>query len=344
MKLRFFLRCGLPVLALGLLLAAFQLRAWSWPGSSADVAQSGFQQIDLRWHDTQRTREVPALLFLPASRPAGKLPLVVFSHGIGSARDGYSYLGRFWARQGFASLHLQHVGSDRSLWEGDPRTVNARLTEGTGDTEAVNRALDLRFALDQLLSGPQGAQFDPARIVAAGHSYGANTTLLVAGARVVRAGRVVQLRDPRIGAAIVISAPPFYGEQDFDPILSDIRIPTLHITTMDDVIHIPGFESGVADRLKVFDAIGGFKVLAVYKHGSHNVFTELRYFDSLAVASAVKTATEDLSLAFLKRVLDPARSLAGLDELAGWGHAHRQLLADYVLPPAGGPERLLGSR
>ena len=42
------------------------------------------------------------------------VPLVVFSHGIGGSRLGYTWLGRNFARHGIASLHLQHVGSDRS--------------------------------------------------------------------------------------------------------------------------------------------------------------------------------------------------------------------------------------
>ena len=164
-----------------------------------------------------------------------------------------------------------------------------------------------------------------ARIVAAGHSYGANTTLMVAGARVVRDGQAIELRDPRVSAAIVISAPPFYGDDDFRPILAGITIPTLHVTTADDIIRIPGFGSGVEDRLKVFDAIGGaHKVLAVYRHGTHNVFTDHRYFDSREVSEDVKRATESLSLAFIDTVY--GTSTAGL---AQWRSGHRALLARY---------------
>ena len=126
-----------------------------------------------------------------------------------------------------------------------------------------------------------------------------------------------------MSAAIVISAPPFYGDADFRPILSGIDIPTLHVTSEDDVIHIPGYGSGVEDRLKVFDAIGGSKTLAVYKQGSHNVFTEKRYFDSLQVATQVKAATESLSLAFLQQVY------GGQQELPAWGRQHAGLYSQY---------------
>lgn len=313
---------------LSLLLLAPVLVAWSHVHTRGDAvveAQAGYRVQDLDWMDPARGRAVPVKLFWPDNARRGKVPLVVFSHGIGSARDGYTYLGRYWAKHGIASLHVQHVGSDRTLWEGNPFTLVSRFQHAAGDAEAIDRVRDQRFALDRVLAGEWGASIDPARIIAAGHSYGANTTLMSAGARVVRHGQAIQLRDPRIRAAIVISAPPFYGDQDFRPILSGITVPTLHVTTADDIIRIPGFGSGVHDRLKVFDAIGGaHKVLAVYRHGTHNVFTDHRYFDSREVSEDVKRATESLSLAFIDGTFEGSPV-----ELAQWRASHRALLARY---------------
>ena len=86
-----------------------------------------------------------------------------------------------------------------------------------------------------------------------------------------------------------------------------------------------GFGSGVDDRLKVFDAIGGaHKVLAVYRHGTHNVFTDHRYFDSREVSEQVKQATEALSLAFIDTAYGQSTA-----ELARWQSGHRALLARY---------------
>ena len=260
----------------GLVLAALVLGAtplWLLARASGEdlpnprqlAADAGrFTVADLEWNDETRARRVPARLFWPVSAQDGKVPLVVFSHGIGSSRDGYTYLGRYWARHGIASLHLQHVGSDRGLWRGDVFSLVSRFQHAASDQEAIARVRDLSFALDRILAGERGASIDRQRIVAAGHSYGANTTLLAAGARVVRGGRLLQFRDPRVRAAIMISAPPFYGETDFAPILSGIAIPTLHVTTTRDVIRIPGFGSGLQDRRRIFEATGGpFKALAV---------------------------------------------------------------------------------
>lgn len=323
-------RVAIPALVLLVLAAPLLIRATPMqdanPGTVAvDVlGDAAFSVQDVEWNDAARARRVPARLFLPAPVPGRQVPLIVFSHGIGSSRDGYGYLGRYWASHGIASLHLQHVGSDRSLWQGNVLGLLSRFQHAAGEPEAIARAQDFQFALDSLLEREYGERIARGRIVAAGHSYGANTTLMVAGARVERGGQMLQLRDPRVSAAIVISAPPFYGDADFRPILSGINIPTLHVTSEEDVIHIPGYGSGVEDRLKVFDAIGGAKTLAVYRQGSHNVFTEKRYFDSLQVATDVKAATESLSLAFLQQVY------AGHDELPAWGRQHAGLYSKYT--------------
>ncbi|MEZ5461056.1 alpha/beta hydrolase family protein [Dokdonella sp.] len=287
---------------------------------------AGYKVVNLAWMDAARSRRVPARLFWPVAAQSESVPLVIFSPGIGSSRDGYTYLGRYWAEHGIASLHLQHVGSDRSLWLGNPFSLISRFQSAASDAEAIARVKDARFALDRLLASRLGPHIALDQIAAAGHSYGANTTLLEAGATVTRNGEVLNFRDPRISAAILISAPPFYGEPDFRPILASITIPTLHITTEDDVIRIPGFNSGVSDREKIFDATGsGHKVLAIYNEGSHNVFTDRRYFDSKQVAEKVKADTRALSLTFLEQ------AGSGFPQLDSWPARHPGLIGKYVV-------------
>ena len=263
------------------------------------VERVSVQEFD--WFDAGRQRAVPVRLYLPADASLTQpLPLVVFSHGIGGSRRGYSYLGRHWASQGFASLHLQHVGSDRALWIGNPLALPTRLQAAAQDGEATARVRDLSFALDQLLASPLGARIDARRIVAAGHSYGANTTLLAAGAQVERDGRVLDLRDPRIQGAIVISAPPFYGEVLQQKVLGSIRVPSLHITATEDVIRVPGYYSPATDRVAVYEATGGpAKTLAVFEGGSHSIFTDRQGTGGALLNPQVKAATQALSTAFL---------------------------------------------
>ena len=271
------------------------------PGDAAS-----FTVNDLDWLDARRQRAVPVRLYLPvAASTLNPVPLIVFSHGIGGSRNGYSYLGRFWASQGYASLHLQHVGSDRALWSGNPFGVVGRLQAAAQDSEATARVQDLSFALDQVLAGEFAPRLDTGRVVAAGHSYGANTTLMAVGAQVQRAGRLIDLRDPRIKAAIVISAPPFYGETEVGAILGGIAVPSLHVTATEDTIQVPGYFSPAIDRVVVYEATGGpSKMLAVFTGGSHNIFSDRPTSGGAALNPQVKAATQALSLAFLKSVFD----------------------------------------
>jgi predicted dienelactone hydrolase len=287
---------------------------------AADVAWT-----DLDWRDDARDRAVPARLYLPAD--AGPLPLVVFSHGIGGSRAGYSYLARHFASHGIASLHVQHVGSDRSLWAGNPVTLIARLHGAAQESEAVNRARDLSFALDRLLAGPEGVRIDAGRIVAAGHSYGANTAMLATGAQVVRDGKPVALRDPRFKAVVLLSSPPFYGERDLAAVLGGVQVPSLHVTTTEDVIRIPGYESPASDRISVFEAMGGpRKTLAVFAGGSHSVFTDrLNTGGGGELNRRIKAATRDVALAFVRGVFEGG----GTSALREWGERNRDVVARW---------------
>jgi dienelactone hydrolase len=299
-------------------------------GAPADVAppaaSASYSTLDYDWLDSTRERRVPVRLYLPDAASADKpVPLIVFSHGIGGSRSGYSYLGRFWASQGYASLHLQHVGSDRNVWFGNPFEMLARLQGAAQETEAVARVRDLSFALDQVLHSELAPRLDSQRIVAAGHSYGANTTLLAAGARVQRNGGRLDLSDPRIKAAIVLSAPPFYGEASPQQILGPIRVPSLHVTATEDIIRIPGYYSGADDRVAVFDATGSVrKTLAVFSGGSHSIFTDRPGTGGAQLNPQVKEATRELSLAFLNSVFKGDE-----DALAAWPRQFAGIVARY---------------
>ncbi len=307
-------------------MAAFATTRMAW--ADAVTVGSAFDTLDFDWSDTARQRAVPVRLYLP--KFVARLPLVVFSHGIGGSRRGYSWLGQHFARQGVACLHLQHVGSDRALWMGNIFGLVERLQGAAQSQEAVARVQDLRFALDTLLAGELAGRFDSQRIVAAGHSYGANTALLASGARASRDGVVVDLADARVRAAIVISAPPFYGESDPSRILASVAVPSLHVTATEDVIRIPGYFSAAEDRVKVFEATGSArKWLAVYEGGSHSMFTDRLGTGGATLNPRVKLATQGLVSAFMRGVFDGDDSA-----LAAWPQQHAELLARFTAPRA----------
>jgi pimeloyl-ACP methyl ester carboxylesterase len=305
------------------------------PAADSIQRRDGFAFVESDWTDATRGRPVPVRLYLPTAAAAGaQLPLVVFSHGLGGSRRGYSYLGSHFARHGIASFHVQHVGSDRAIWGGSPFELTARLQSAAQDQEAVDRVADLRFALDRLLAleagHPMRIAVDPARVVVAGHSYGANTALLASGARVERNGRAIDLRDPRLRAAILLSAPPFYGESEPDRVLRPVTLPSLHVTATGDDIKIPGYYSSVTDRIELFEATGSEqKALAVFQGGSHSIFTDRQGTGGVELNPRVKRATQDLAVAFLESALDGRH-----EALLGWPERHREIVARFDRLPA----------
>ena len=317
------------------------VESWSARNQAALVEanllpQQGAYEIKyFQWVDHDRQREVLVKLYLPpaASRRL-PVPLIVFSHGMGGSREGYSYLGANWAAHGYASLHVQHVGSDSRLWSGNPLDMISRLQSAANEGEAVNRVRDLGFALDAVLADPQLAGvIDPARILAAGHSYGANTALLAAGAEFSRPQGKLTYRDSRILGAVIISAPPFHGETDPEAVVRTIGIPTLHITATGDEIRIPGYLSDYQDRLRVFTATGGMrKTFVAFRDGSHSMFTDRLSAGGRDLNPLVKVATIDLTLAFFEEILGGTKGCLALRS-AGY----ENLLARFESEPGFSP-------
>lgn len=292
--------------SLGFATAAVGLVAAGPAGSTMTSSAVGHRIQDLELFDTGRQRSIPTRLYLPLqASPENPVPLIVFSHGLGGSRMGYSYLARHWANAGMASLHPQHVGSDHSVWRGNPLELLQRLQTAAHESEALARVLDLRFALNHVLSSDQGLLLNAASIAVAGHSYGANTAMLVAGAQVTTGDpNLSDLRDRRIQAAILISAPPLIGQGPARQVLSTVSLPTLHITSLEDTINLPGYRSTVEDRIAIFDAMAQSpRTLAVYNTGGHSIFTDRTTRSGPETSARIKAATEELCTIFLRRSL-----------------------------------------
>lgn len=231
----------------------------------------------LDWKDERRNRDVPVKVYAPKSA-SGPFPVIVFSHGLGGTRDGYEYLGRHWASHGYVCVHLQHVGSDDAVWRGSTQPLADMRKAAREATNIVNRPRDVRFALDQL---PKLNRDDPAfrgrldlqRVGVAGHSFGAYTTLAVAGeVFLTPQGKEVTFRDPRVKAAVIMSPSAPQGKADLDRSFGSITIPCLHLTgTNDDGVGIT--EVKAAERRIPYDHITkADQYLIVFKGGDHMLF------------------------------------------------------------------------
>lgn len=243
-----------------------------------DATSYDVEVVRCNWQDAKRTREVPAKIYYPKTGD-GPFPVIIFSHGLGGTREGYEYLGRHWARQGYVSVHLQHPGSDDSVWRdaavSDKMGAMRRAAANPGN--AINRPLDVSFAIDQLDKLNQNPPFqnklDLDRIGVAGHSFGAYTTLAIAGQTFLpRNGKGNSLADPRFKAAIPMSAPAPANQRQLDEVYGRIRIPCFHMTGTKDSSPI-GDTKPEERRLPFDHSNGSDQFLITFKDGAHAIFS-----------------------------------------------------------------------
>ncbi len=231
--------------------------------------------LRLEWRDDARSRTVPVKVYYPADA-TGACPVIVFSHGLGGSRDGYSYLGECWASNGYISVHPQHPKSDASVWQGKARPLDAMRDAVKDPIENVNRPKDITFVLDRLAAAnrepgqPLAGRIDMGRVGVGGHSYGAYTALAVSGRVFGRGVRPIDLRDRRVRACVALSAPA-RGTPEDRASYAEFRAPCLRMTGTEDASPIT--DTTPEQRRVPFDSISApGQFLIILKGGDHMVF------------------------------------------------------------------------
>ncbi len=229
------------------------------------------------WRDAKRDHNVPVKIYLPSSTDATKkLPVIIFSHGLGGSREGYEFVGEHWAMNGFVSVHIQHIGSDNSVWKDVPKAqIMSAMRKAAGYKQFVARPADVSFVLDELERHETlKARLDFDRIGMAGHSFGGHTTLAVSGQVFPTPfGKERSFGDDRIKAAIAMSPQAPKKKSIHDVAFSRIKIPVMHLTgTLDRSPLDPDFAP--ADRQIPFQKIeGAAQYLIVFENGNHMIFS-----------------------------------------------------------------------
>jgi predicted dienelactone hydrolase len=173
---------------------------------------------------------------------------------------------------------VQHPGSDSIVWTNVPLAeLPSEMRKAAANPQnAVNRPLDVSFAIDQLEKlnrddSPLKNRLDLARIGVAGHSFGAFTTLAVAGEVFVAPGREVSFADPRVKAAMAMSAPVPVNKASLDQAFARIKIPCLHLTGTADFSPIG--DTKPEDRRLPFEYINGAdQILITFTGADHMTF------------------------------------------------------------------------
>lgn len=232
--------------------------------------------IDLDWTDAARGRSLPLKVRVPEG--SDKVPLVIFSHGLGGSREGGKAWGEHWSQHGYLVIHVQHPGSDDSLWKGPGEGLpKQRLARGATAEQMLGRIDDIRFVLDEIARQQARADALPwvrrinlARVAMTGHSFGARTTMALAGERFP--GPIRSLGEPRISAFIAFSPATQGLKRTWPERYGSMSAPFLSVTgTIDG--DVMGNGSTAGNRAAVFDAQpAGNKYRVVFAEGDHAVF------------------------------------------------------------------------
>jgi predicted dienelactone hydrolase len=187
------------------------------------------------WVDTDRNnRTVPWKLYMP--EPAReRVPVVIFSHGGGGSREGNAVLGNHLATHGFASLHIQHSGTDDKAFRTNPRSIAAAAND---PQKAEDRIRDVAFVVSQLKvlsqTDPNFKKINSELIGMSGHSLGGLTAQVIAGQRITGFGQTLAI--PSIRGAFVLSpSPPRAGFGDAEQAFGSMLMPMFSVTGTADV-------------------------------------------------------------------------------------------------------------
>ncbi len=229
-------------------------------------------------------RPVKLKLYYPADDNLTNLPVIFWSHGLGGGVDGASFLSRFLASYGFIVIHLQHLGTDTSLWEGKeghPWDI-IRDTHISRDV-TLNRYKDVPFVLDNLSNWVKAQdvikdKIDITNLGMSGHSFGALTTQVMAGMTFPNSDNQLQsFKEDRFKAGILYSPGSIEHLGDFSPdeVYPTIDIPLLHMTGTDD--GSPISDLGYEIRLEAYKNTHlADKYIVITEDGDHMVYNGSR--------------------------------------------------------------------
>ena len=186
----------------------------------------------------------------PANPLQTPQPLVVYSHGFSSSREGGAYLGRHLASYGFvvvaADFPMTHMKAPGGPWVRD----------------VVNQPGDVSFLIDRLLAANADsehvlhAQIDPDRIGVVGLSLGALTSTLVA--------YHPEWRDSRVGAVLSIAG----RTSPFSKVFFESPSPTPFLMLAGDIDALVPYK---ANAQPVLNKIPGAQLVTIHG-GSHAGF------------------------------------------------------------------------
>lgn len=257
--------------------------------NSSEQYRGEFKERLEDWQDIARKRTIPVKIYQPIN-PRALMPVVIFSHGLGGNREAAAYLCQALAQNGYLTVAIQHPGSDDSVWknpirngqislkdgrEGGRRKLMSAMQEAANGENLKSRVADAKFVISQIerlnaIDGPYKGKLDLAHIGMSGHSFGAGTTMALAG-QLYGVGNKISVKEPRVKAALYLSPPVSLQGRDAKPIYSDIKVPGMLMTGTLDSSPIGGTDA--KDRVIPYQNIAApEQYLVVFDGGDHMIF------------------------------------------------------------------------
>jgi dienelactone hydrolase len=266
---------------------------------SVGAAERSVRELRFEPVDKKRERVVPVKVYISDSD--SPQPVILFSHGLGGSRENSAFLGRAWAAAGYVAVFMQHAGSDSEVWRtAAPGRRFAALKEAAGPESAALRFADVPFVIDQLeawnsqAEHPLEEKLDLAHIGMSGHSYGAVTTLAVAGRKFFLDRNY---GDERIDAFLAMSPQPGKGGAPAK-VFGQLTKPILCMTGTRDASPVDR-SLQPADRRKVYEALPkGDKYQLVLDGAEHMAFGDSQGFRTRGRNPAHHPAIQQISLHF----------------------------------------------
>jgi predicted dienelactone hydrolase len=226
--------------------------------------------------------KVRTTLALNGKVAAGRYPVVVFSHGATGSGLTSAFVTETLARHGFIvaavdhtdEVYLVRIVNDPALAKQQGVAVKALAyaakvrNEYLGDdalkyrSKLSYRPAQIRATIDLLLgrSSPFAGHVNADKVGVMGHSFGAWTTMVVAGG-------IKKYADPRVDAAVTLSAPvngTVFSPQEVE----GIKTPMMMMFGSTEVLQGRG-----DDRTHFYDHLGGSRYMVEIEDAVHTTFS-----------------------------------------------------------------------
>ncbi len=219
-------------------------------------------------------RRLPLRICTPRGATERKLPTILFSPGLGAEHEHYDYLCRAWTERGYITVNVTHPGTNSELWRGASRPWPAMHNALNDPEHWRQRPIDLRRVLDWMEQDAELAEcIDTERLAAAGHSFGAFSTLALVGLRFrTPDGRTHGEIDERVRCVAAMSSQPKGMFGLFDDSWREIDVPVLHLTGT----HDRDFQAKLTkERIVAYqETPGRDQYLVVFKRANHFAFSD----------------------------------------------------------------------